>query len=849
MYAVPKSIICLLLFLLVQTGGSLMAQNTAKGIVRDSVSLEGLPFASVRIKDTNTSAVADSKGFFEIRVPVGATEIIASCQGYEPKSVPLRKSSIQLYDINLSPVSQELAEIVVKKKKYSKKNNPAVEFARRIRNSADQSDPKNNDYYSFDKYERISIGINDFDTTASQNRMLKKMPYLSEHVDTSEIDGKPVLNVSVKERSSSYAYRKSPHSEKNIIHGVKSNGLDEFMEQDNVQTILDDLLRDVELYANDIPLLRNTFVSPLSSLSPDFYRFYLVDSTAVLDDSDQKHIVLAFYPRNKASFGFKGHLYVPANDTTMFVRRVDMEVDDDINLNYVKALKIRQDFKKAPNGSRQKLSDNMFAVMQVIPGTPQLYISRKINFNEHSFEKPDSAKAIFSRIGNIYIEPEAYSRDSLFWQNARMTDMQKGESRVELLMQRLRRNKLFYWGEQIIKVLERGYIPTGKESRFDIGPVNTLASYNTLEGLRLRLGGFTTANLNPHLFASGYVAYGFRDRKWKYKVEGEYSFPTKKYHPGEFPIHSFRIGHKYDIDRLGTHYLYTNADNFVLSLARMPDDRFTYRRETEGAYTLELANNFSLVAKVSHIREEASPFVRFVNGFGAEFTHYNETVLGLTLRYAPGEKFFQMRSMRVPVNRDALVLELTHQWAPTNLGSTFCINRTELSVSKDLSLSILGKLRTSFSGGHVWAAAPFPELFIPNANLSYTIQPGSFALMNPMEFINSTYASWHISWHLRGALFNLIPGFRNLRLREIVSFSGLYGKLSDRNNPTFNKDLYAFPADAAVSKMNKPYMEISAGLDNIFTILRVDYVWRLNYCDVPYKIDRSGVRIAMHFTF
>lgn len=847
MYAPPKCIICLLLFLLAKAGGPLLAQNMAKGIVRDSLTLEGLPFASVRVMDSKASAVADSKGFFEIRVPAGATAITASCQGYATKTVPLRKSSIQLYDISLAPESQELAEMVVKKKKYTKKNNPAVEFARRIRNSAGLTDPKNNDYYSYDKYERISIGVNDFDTTS--NRMLKGMPFLKEHVDTSEIDGKPVLNVSVKERSSSYDYRKSPHSEKSVVHGIKSNGLDEFMEQDNVQTILDDLLRDVELYANDIPLLRNTFVSPLSSLSPDFYRFYLVDSTAVLDGGNQKHIVLAFYPRNKASFGFKGHIYVPANDTTMFVRRVDMEVDDDINLNYVKALKIRQDFRKAADGSRLKQSDNMFAIMQILPGTPEVYIARKINFNNHSFEKPDSAEAIFGRVGNVYTEPAAFSRDSVFWQQARLTDMQKGESRVELLMQRLRRNKLFYWGEQIIKVLERGYIPTGKKSRFDIGPVNTLASYNTLEGLRLRLGGFTTAHLNPHLFASGYVAYGFRDRKWKYKAECEYSFTAKKYHPGEFPVHSIRISHKYDIDRLGTHYLYTNSDNFVLSLARMPDNRFTYRRETEGAYTLELANNFSLVAKLSRIREEASPFVRFVNGFGTEFTHYNETVLGLTLRYAPGEKFFQMRSARVPVNRDALVLELTHLWAPKALGSAFCVNRTELSVAKDFSLSLLGKLRTSFSGGHVWAPAPFPELFIPNANISYTIQPGSFALMNPMEFINSSYASWHLSWHLRGALFNLIPGIKKLRLREIVSFSGLYGKLSAKNNPAFNKELYAFPADAEVSKMNKPYMEISAGLDNIFTILRVDYVWRLNYRDVPYKIDRSGVRIAMHFTF
>ena len=46
-----------------------------------------------------------------------------------------------------------------------------------------------------------------------------------------------------------------------------------------------------------------------------------------------------------------------------------------------------------------------------------------------------------------------------------------------------------------------------------------------------------------------------------------------------------------------------------------------------------------------------------------------------------------------------------------------------------------------------------------------------------------------------------------------------------------------------------PYMEISAGLDNILRFIRLDYVWRLSYRNVPYDIDRSGLRVALHFTF
>lgn len=828
-------------------GGVAAFGTVVRGIVRDSLSLEGLPYASVRIVGTPTSAVADSRGIFEVNTAPGARAIQASCQGYAAKTVPLDNSSLQIYDIMLAPASEELAELVIKKKKYSKRNNPAVEFAKRLRGKGRDTDPERNPYYSYDSYQRVSLGLNDFDTTAS--RLLKSMPFLLEHVDTSEISGRPVLNLSVKEKSATYNYRRSPHAAKTTVHGVKSAGVDEIIEQENVQAILDELLGEVDLYTDDIKLLRNTFVSPLSPIAPDFYRFYLVDSTAVVSGRPGPHIVLAFYPRNKASFGFKGHLYVAAGDPDMHVDRVEMEVADDINLNFVEALKIDQRFDKAPDGSRLKLTDNLFAVMKVLPNTPEVYVARKINFRNHSFAEPDSAQAVFGRLGDTFVEENAANRDSTFWQSARNIDMQAGEGRVDLLMTRLRQKPLFYWSEKILKILVRGYIATGRDSKFDYGPVNTTASYNALEGLRLRAGGYTTANLSPHLFGRGYVAYGFRDKKWKYEAEVEYSFARKHYHAGEFPVHSLRLTHRYDVDRLGSHYLYTNSDNFVLSLTRLSDNRFAYRRTTSLVYTLELPNNFSLSAKVERLREEASEYVRFVDGYGRALGHYDENILSVNLRYAPGEKFMQSRSQRIPLNQFAPVIELSHLWAPRILGSTFGINRTEMSVRKVFSLSLLGQLRTLVSGGHVWGASPFPELFIPNANLSYTIQPGSFALLNPMEFINSSYVAWHLSWHLRGALFNLVPGLRKLKLREVLGFSGLYGHLSDRANPAYNRELPAFPHDAALRGMDKPYMEVSAGLDNIFSILRIDYVWRLNYLDTPYKIHRHGLRVALHFTF
>ena len=126
-------------------------------------------------------------------------------------------------------------------------------------------------------------------------------------------------------------------------------------------------------------------------------------------------------------------------------------------------------------------------------------------------------------------------------------------------------------------------------------------------------------------------------------------------------------------------------------------------------------------------------------------------------------------------------------------------------------------------------------------------------MLNPREFIGDSYVSWDLTYWANGALFNYIPLLNNLKLREVVSFRGWLGHLSDKNNPRFDTDrqnpLLMFPQEAADTPMHKlPYMEISAGIDNFLKVLRIDYVWRLNYRDTP-GIDRSGLRIALHVTF
>lgn len=798
------------------------------GMVRDSVTLEPLPYASVTLANGRAGTLTDSRGLFGLTAPVGATALQVTCLGYERKTVPVVKRSTNLYDILLSPSTQELREVVVRRQKYSKKNNPAVDFARRLRRSREDNDPRRKDLYTYTYDQHITLALNDFQKRDESSRLFRRFPFLWDYVDTSEISGKPILCLSSHDKTARVKYSRGTRTE--TVDTIVSSGIDEVADVASLRTFYEDVLREVDLYDDNINILQNRFVSPLSPIAPDFYRFYLTDTVEV---DSVRCIVLSFYPRNSSSFGFIGQVYVPLGAESMPIRRVSMRTPHDINLNFIESLRISQDFATATDGSSLKLSDDITIEGRVAPGTPGLYCRRHADYYAHAI---DSVAAL-----QASVKPGAARADT-----SRATPKSVGD-----MMTRLRQVPLYYWGEKIISALVKGYVPTASKSKFDIGPLNTMVSHNSYEGWRFRMGGMTTANLSPHIFARGYAAYGTGDHRFKYSAETEWAFNRKEYHSREFPIRSLRLTHSYDLDHIGQHYLFTNSDNFFLSWRRLPDPHVAYRRLTELRMTWEWENNFSIMLAARIRRLTPTPELPFADGEGHAYRNLNTNSISIELRYAPGEKFYQTKSYRIPINLDAPVLTLTHTFAPAGaLSNSFGLNRTELAVQKRFWLSAFGYTDIVARGGHVWGQTAYVDLLTPNANLSYTIQPESFALMNPMEFITDSYAELFFTYWANGALLNYVPLVKKLKLREVLSANVFWGSLSDRNTPALHPNLLRMPDGTATASADRtPYAELSAGLDNIFRCLRVDYVWRITHRHPAYRIDRSGLRIAFHMTF
>lgn len=826
------------------------ARTVISGIVTDSVSGEPLKFVNVKLNGSKAGGITDSKGRFSFVTDAAAKMVTVSSMGYTEKSVSVKNGVRNNLNIKLVPTEYALEEVIIKpkKEKYSKKNNPAVDLIERVRSVYSDHDPRNQPQYSYNKYDKLVLALNEFQVPEEPKSWFdRKFEFMREYVDTNDITGQTVLNLSVREKVASDLFRGNSGSRKQIVEGLRSVGIDEAFNRENIQSFTEDVFREVNIFGNDITILQNRFVSPLSAIATNYYKFYTGD-TIVIDG--RKCAEIRFTPHNKESFGFTGRMYVDYADSALTVRRLSMHAPRHINLNYLKDLYIFQEFQQDSLGNRHKTRDDMSAIFQIVGGTPSLYGRRSTVYDSFDYAIPPEYEIYLSEEGRTRELSDAQRRNDDWWESHRKFPLKPGESRMGSMLANLRSVPLFYWGEKILSILVKGYVPTGNPSKVDLGPVNTLVSANSVEGARFRIGGMTTANMSKHWFARAYLAYGTKDRKFKYNAELEYSFLEKVYHSREFPIHSIRLEHNYDLDQLGQHYLFTNADNIFLSLKRQKSDKVTYRRLTQLTYTLERRSGLSFEASLRHEVQEATRWMPFEDGYGNCLKRYGQGALRVQLRYAPGETFYQSASQRLPINMDNPVLILSHEFGPKGwLGNRFTLNKTMISFQKRFWMSAFGYLDLMVKGEKIWNQVDYPSLCWSNANLSYTIQPESFALMNPMEFPLDQSASWFVTYWANGVLFNRIPGFSRLKLREVVSFRGVWGSLTDKNNPDKHPELFQIPFDAFPSKMTgTPYMELSAGIDNILTFLRVDYVWRLSYRNTP-NTDKGGVRVSLHFSF
>lgn len=848
----------IILFLLLAGTVVLLAQSQTvriSGNVKDTKG-DVLPYATVRLKETSTGCITDYNGNFSFNGRVEGQTLIVSSMGYQDCEVALSRNTVFPLKIVLKETTYELDEVVIKpeKEKYQKKGNPAVELATEIINRKDDDNPFNNEYVSRDRYETFVVALDNFSEEKQQQAMFRKFPFLQEYVDTSKVSGKPILNVSTRELAATDFYQKRPSREKQVVHGKDWVGIEDFLPDEEVRAAVEVTLRDVDLFNEKVLILRNEFVSPFADYATTYYKYYLQDTIIV---EGEKCVDLAFVPRNLQSFGFTGHLYVTV-DSTHFVKWIQMNVPYDINLNFVEYMNVEQKFARDSEHPRLLTYECITAEFKLYDFIDGIYGRREVFYSDYKFNDAVD-KEPFTRQEQAIESAEADNRDEEFWAQYRNEDKgaDGGKTKdVKEMIAKLRQVPIYYWTEQFINLLFSGFIPVREENTpFYIGPVNTMLSYNGMEKLRIKLGGMTTAYLNPHLFGTGYLIYGVDDKRFKYYGRLEYSFKPKKEQWNEFPIHSLRIQYENDIYQYGQQYIYTNKDNALLSLKRLPDNMIGYIRNAELTYTLERHSGITLTGTIRNRANEATKFIPMEKNDGSgAVKEIMQTELEIGLRYAPHEKFVQHKWNRKSKTPELPVFTLNHTIAKAGLlGSDYSIQHTEFSYRQRLMAAPVGYFDVMLKAGKVWGQAPYPLLIIPNANLSYTYRKETFETMTPMEFILDEHLTWDVVYYMNGLIFNRTPLLKKLKLREVLYCRGTWGSLSDYNNPTIDTSgkIFSYPTDrskATGTVMTEPFVELGAGVENIFKIASINFFKRMTYKNSP-DVDQWGFRIAVHLQY
>lgn len=854
--------IILIALLLPVTGTFLtyaQSYTSASGIVKDSITGEPIPFVSVYFDGSTIGAMTDDNGAFTLQNNQGYTRLAAASLGYDTKYIDLKPGhKNDNLELLLKPTAFEISEVVVKpkKEKYSRKDNPAVELIKKVIAHKNDNRIEAKTEYQTEVYEKLSLSLDDFNPNLDKNKFLKKFKFVKNYLDTSEFNGKPILTVSIRENLSDFYYRKSPKTEKTIVKAKRMQGVDKGMDDGGgITSNLEEIFKSVNIFDNNIPILLNRFVSPLSStLATTYYHYYIMDT---LDVGGDKCVDLGFVPANSESYGFTGRLYITL-DGHYSVKKVLLNTPANINLNWVDKLRIEQEFKQMPDSTWVIDNENTFVNFYVVKGTQQLYAHQLRNYSNYQFNI-QNADSVFGLLGALHILPEATAQPDTFWTNNRPIPLKEKENALKDLLGQLRKVPAFNAIIKTAEILITGYIPTAddkKKTKFDFGPMNTTFSANHLEGFRMRVGGMTTANLSPYWFASGYLAYGTNDRKIKYNLKLTHSFTKKEYHEGENPVNNLSFIQEYDVYTPGQDFLFTSKDNiFVAWKVGEPVTKMQYIRKSMLQYEKEWLNGLTWKSWMINQNNEAAGTLQYIKrDASGRLYHINDfttSEIGTQLRFAPGERAYNGRSGKESIfnlSKDAPVFKLSHQLGIKGiLGGDYNYNHTEVSAEKRIWLSSFGHIDAQLKAGKVWDKVPFPLLILPNTNQSITIQPEAFHMMNALEFVTDQYVSFNATYYMKGWLLNRIPGIKWLRLREVLSFNMVYGGLTDKNNPTLTPGLFLLP-EGTQPLGSTPYMECSVGLENIFKILRVDYYRRLTYLNHP-NIKKGGVRIALRFTF
>lgn len=804
----------------------LQAQKTVVfGKVTDAETGHVLPFVNISFKGSKVGTTTNLEGEYKLETYYPTDSLQASFVGFSTQTTFIQKDRSQEVNFKMKSSNVKLHEVVITGDKKDK-SNPALDLLEKVIENKEANNREKLEAYEYEVYNKIEFDVNNIPEELRKKKVMQPFAFVFENMDTSA--SKPYIPMFMTETVSDFYYRKNPKSTTEVIKGSKVSGL----QNESISQFLGDMYQNVNIYENFIGAFRKSFVSPLANMGTLSYNYYLVDSGIREGVWCYK---LNFFPKRKGELTFQGNIWIA--DTSYAVKEVDVTISKGANINFIEDIQIKQTYSQVEREVWMLTKDHLLIDFQVSEKTMGFYGRKTTTYTGFVINQPRS-KEFYSEAEDILVKEDANELSEEEWNKLRHDPLSDQELKIYNMVDSLKNVPQFNTYLDVITLLVSGYWVTGD---VEIGPYFTFYSFNPVEGNRLKFGMRTSNDFSTRVMPEFYVAYGTRDKEFKYGFGAQY-FPTKS------PRRKIGAYFKHDVEQLGMSQNAWRNDNILASLFRRnPANQLNGFREYDIYYEREWFQGFLTRVNFTHrylwsvtddlVFEELSPDGNLVPSRNINFSD-----ISLYARFAYQEKYVNGEFERISLGTKYPTLQAKFTYGLKGVfDSRFEYQKLILSVSDKIRFGYFGYTDLMVEAGKIWGTAPFPILELHNGNETFFYDPYAFNLMNFYEFVSDQWASLSVTHHFNGLFLNKVPLLRKLQLREVATFKMVAGSLRSENQMVME-----FPN--GLQPLGVPYSEGGVGIENILTFFRVDALWRFAYLNNP-NISKFGLRATVQLDF
>jgi hypothetical protein len=784
---------------------ALWAQQTnITGKVTDKKG-DPLGFAQIQFLDSKIGTKSDSLGQFNISTYYPTDTLVFRLLGYQTEKVKIKKDQSQVVEVKMQTQDKEIAEIFLKAPLETR----GAQMHRRIIQYKDVNNKEKLSAYQYHLYNKIQLDANNLDSGLINNPLVDKLALVKNYLQTDSTD-KSLLPVILSESVSDFYYLKDPKLKKEEVEATHITGVDNMQ----MTQFLGDMALELNIYDNIYDLFNKSFISPLAPFARSYYQFYLDDSTFIGADWCYK---LRFVPKRSGDLVFEGHMWV--HDTTYAIKRFEANIAPGANLNYIQEFYFEHSFEQVQKEVWMLTSEKMVLSFKVTEKSKFLgLVGRKYSQRSNFIINAPKPEEFYRTTNSVAVLNKAKVRSEEEWATLRPVALNEKELRIQEMVDSLEAQPFYQNMRKLTYFATTGYWPIHK---IELGSVASLVSANPVENLRVAVALRTSNEFSKRLELGGRLAYGFGDERFKYNLKLRYNITPQK--RGMLTAY-----YNYDIEQIGqAPTAATMGTSFVTFLSTAPFDKLTFVQKTGVSLEKDVKKDLILYGAFEWKNYTPLGLATYQQLSGPDTIQISQltaTELTTRIRWTKDEEFLSGSFDRTALRSPYPILSFQGIFGFKDVfGSNYNYQKYEFQFEHNTQLGVLGRMRYGFTLGYINGTTAYPLLKVHEGNQSLWLLNSTFNMVNFIEFISDRYVIGFAENRWEGLFFDRIPLIKASKIRLITTERIMLGSLSPKHNEALIVPDFVRPFNGV------PYVEVGIGIENIFKVIRIDFLYRATH--------------------